>query len=370
MDLTRKELARKMWGFGWRLSFAAMALGGSGAGLLLLWLSVVLGGAKLRLPRAVLPLMIPLGLWMVVTSVFAQDPAVAFAASIGSWLLILTAFSINEDTPSFSELTKLCFFGSLAAALVAYSAPLRGLRRAAAFVGVNAFGTGIFLATALGLCYLNSAPERRKWQLPFLLSMGLAELLTFSRGGWLGFLTMSSVFYLRDKKVVAALMLLVLLFVSVAWVWPPLAERGKSIMSLAANQDRVRIYKRTCRMIKDHPLLGIGAGNFPGAYEAYSPPEQLVWHAHNIYLSTMVELGLPGGILFLLLLVRVVVAAWRCKATLMGRCLLAGILGCLVHGLFDVTVFDIHIGMAFWSFGGFALYAESRLSETAQAAFG
>ena len=143
MDLTRKELARKMWGFGWRLSFAAMALGGSGAGLLLLWLSVVLGGAKLRLPRAVLPLMIPLGLWMVVTSVFAQDPAVAFAASIGSWLLILTAFSINEDTPSFSELTKLCFFGSLAAALVAYSAPLRGLRRAASFVGVNAFGTGI-----------------------------------------------------------------------------------------------------------------------------------------------------------------------------------------------------------------------------------
>ena len=229
---------------------------------------------------------------------FCGSSCRTFAASLGSWLMILTAFSVNEDTPSFEELTRLCFFGAIAAALVAYSAPLRGLRRAGAFVGVNAFGTTIFLGTALGLIYLNSAPERKKWQLPFLLLMGVAELLTFSRGGWLGFLTMCLVFYLRDKKAVAVLILLALLFSSLAFLWPPLAERGKSMISFAANQDRVRIYRRTLQMIKDHPLLGIGAGNFPGVYEAYSPPDQLVYHAHSIYLSTLVELGVPGGILF------------------------------------------------------------------------
>lgn len=370
VDLTREEMARKMWGFGWRLSFATLALGGSGAGLLLLWVSALLGGAKLRLPRSVLPLMVPLGIWMVVTSFFAQAPAVAFAASLGSWLMILTAFSVNEDTPSFEELTRLCFFGAIAAALVAYSAPLRGLRRAGAFVGVNAFGTTIFLGTALGLIYLNSAPERKKWQLPFLLLMGVAELLTFSRGGWLGFLTMCLVFYLGDKKAVAVLILLALLFSSLAFLWPPLAERGKSMISFAANQDRVRIYRRTLQMIKDHPLLGIGAGNFPGVYEAYSPPDQLVYHAHSIYLSTLVELGVPGGILFLLLLGRVVAAAWRCRATLMGRGILAAILGCLVHGLFDVTIFGIHVGMAFWALGGIAFFLESMFRKTSKEAFG
>jgi len=360
--LKREDLARNLWRWGWYISFALLALGGSGLGLLILWVSALLGGHKLRWPEGIRPIMLFLGVWMTLSSFFAKAPLVALSASLGSWLMILTAFSVDEETPAFAELLQFCFYGCIAAALVAYSAPLRGLPRAAGFVGVNGFGTTIFLGTALGLTYLNSKPEYKSWQWPFLLLMGLAELFTFSRGGWLGFLTVCGVFYLRERRAIAAILVLLVLFGALAMQWPSLAQRGKSIVSLAANQDRVRIYKRTLTMIKRYPLFGVGAGNFASTYKEYSRSgEEFITHAHNIYLSTMVELGIPGGILFLLLLAKMVACAWRIKDSTVGRGILAGLLGCLVHGFFDITIFGIHVGMAFWALGGFAIYKERRL---------
>lgn len=361
--MKREDLALFLWRWGWRVSFALLALGGSGAGLLLLWLSALLGGHKLRFPLGVNYLMIPLGIWMTIGSFFAKAPYVALAASLGSWMMILTAFSVDDETPPFEELIRYCLYGCLAAALLAYTAPFRGLPRAEGLIGVNGFGTTIFLGTALGLSYLNLRPEKKVWQWPFLIFMGLAELLTFSRGGWLGFITVCGVFYLRERKAITAVLIFLVLFAALAWQWPSLANRGKSIVSLAANQDRVRIYTRTVEIIKQHPLFGIGAGNFAATYKDYcQPKEEIVTHAHNIYLATAVELGLPGGILFLLLLARVLVAAWSIKETTMGRGILAGLLGCLVHGFFDVTIFGIHVGMAFWALGGIAIYEEGKMA--------
>ena len=66
------------------------------------------------------------------------------------WLMILTAFSVNEDTPSF-ELTRLFFWchyccpGGIFAPCAAY--------RAGAFCGVNAFGTH-FSGNCFGLIIL------------------------------------------------------------------------------------------------------------------------------------------------------------------------------------------------------------------------
>ncbi len=229
-------------------------------------------------------------------------------------------------------------------------------------MGANAFGTTIFLGAALGLYYLNSSPERKRWLWPFLILMGLAELLTFSRGGWLGFLTMCLVFFIRERKAVKVLAALLVLFAFLAVLWPPLAQRAQSIVSLAANQDRVRIYRRTVEMIKEHPWTGIGSGNFQTEYAKYClPKEEIVTHAHNIYLSVAVEFGLPAGILFLALLGRMLLAAYRTRKRA-GMIILPALLGCLVHGLFDITVFGIHVGMAFWALGGFALYQESQLA--------
>lgn len=64
---------------------------------------------------------------------------------------------------------------------------------------------------------------------------------------------------------------------------------------------RIRLWRATPRIIADHPLIGIGAGNFPtvspdyGVLDAGAVPFD---HAHDVPLTIAVETGLVGLALF------------------------------------------------------------------------
>lgn len=56
-------------------------------------------------------------------------------------------------------------------------------------------------------------------------------------------------------------------------------------------------------MIEEHPLLGIGWGSYFLAYPDYNffiqNDNVLIFHAHNMYLNMLAEVGIPGGLAFL-----------------------------------------------------------------------
>lgn len=62
-------------------------------------------------------------------------------------------------------------------------------------------------------------------------------------------------------------------------------------------------------MIEEHPLLGIGWGSYFLAYPDYNffiqNDNVLIFHAHNMYLNMLAEVGIPGGLAFLAALRRV-----------------------------------------------------------------
>jgi O-antigen ligase len=98
-------------------------------------------------------------------------------------------------------------------------------------------------------------------------------------------------------------------------------------------------------MLLDHPILGVGAGNYPAAYAEYYLPgwQEPLGHAHNYYLNMAAETGLPGAAALVLLLVvvyRSILAGLRQQPEgSFGRAILAGLLASLVvltvHNLFD-----------------------------------
>ena len=98
-------------------------------------------------------------------------------------------------------------------------------------------------------------------------------------------------------------------------------------------------------MLLDHPLLGVGAGNYAAAYPDYSLPgwPEALGHAHNYYLNMAAETGLPGAAALVLLLIvvfRSIAAGLRRQPEgSFGRALLAGLLASFVvltaHNLFD-----------------------------------
>lgn len=69
--------------------------------------------------------------------------------------------------------------------------------------------------------------------------------------------------------------------------------------------DRPEIYQMSLHMVADHPLLGVGFGNFASAFALYRTnkmlTEGLIDKAHSNYLEFAAEMGLPALLLLMAL---------------------------------------------------------------------
>ena len=66
-------------------------------------------------------------------------------------------------------------------------------------------------------------------------------------------------------------------------------------------------------IVRDHPLLGVGGGNFPAAYLAHrrAAAEEAVKAPHNVIVQALAEYGIPGGLAYLAIIAAVLVAICR-----------------------------------------------------------
>ena len=70
-------------------------------------------------------------------------------------------------------------------------------------------------------------------------------------------------------------------------------------------EERIKIWKSTIALIKDHPVMGVGPGNWRLSIPAYGTPD-MAWaggyyipdEPHNVYLFIAAESGLPGAFLY------------------------------------------------------------------------
>jgi O-antigen ligase len=74
-------------------------------------------------------------------------------------------------------------------------------------------------------------------------------------------------------------------------------------------------------MFLDHPLVGIGIGNYQDAYLAYHPGVFVIplGHAHNYYINIAAEAGLLGLTAFLLFLLSIFIAGGYAYHTISNR---------------------------------------------------
>jgi O-antigen ligase len=87
-------------------------------------------------------------------------------------------------------------------------------------------------------------------------------------------------------------------------------------LELAPPEMRFDLWRRTVRMIADHPLAGVGMGNFQQVFETVYNPEingdgRRGVHAHNLWLQQFAELGVAGGLAYLWLTGLAWWMAWR-----------------------------------------------------------
>ncbi|HEY0582640.1 MAG TPA: O-antigen ligase family protein, partial [Chloroflexota bacterium] len=201
--------------------------------------------------------------------------------------------------------------------------------------------------------------------------VGLALLLTFSTGGWLGGIAavLAVAMALGQRRLAtrlggaAAMALIVVSGLAIAGVLPerlnPLRQTGGF---------RLDLWLSTLQMIRDHPFFGVGLDNFAYVYQQIylregAAAEPNLSHPHNWLLHFWVELGLLGVIAFGALVMRFaanVRAALSQDAS--ARWVVAGALGAtvdlLVHGFIDNSYFLVDLAFLFWL--SLALVAEAR----------
>ena len=125
--------------------------------------------------------------------------------------------------------------------------------------------------------------------------------LTFDRAAYLGLLVAAAVILIKTRHRLWALALAVA--AALAAVQPAIRARFRSAFSAESNADRLFIWSRALEIVRDHPLRGIGFGNYPLVcgryYDRVDPGFVMRTWAHNLELSTLAETG-PLGLAALL----------------------------------------------------------------------
>lgn len=194
------------------------------------------------------------------------------------------------------------------------------------------------------------------WAGPAWAAGLLALGLTYVRGAWVGFVAAvaGSLVCLRRGRVVVVVALAVL---TVAIAAPRVSRRIETLnLANETVRDRLAMLNGGLRMIRDHPLVGVGPGQVKHVYPStYAPPEALrrtTSHLHNTPLQIAAERGVVGLALWLWIFVawfRHAGLTWRGipdsapadRALALGA--LLAIAAFLVSGLFEYNFGDTEV---------------------------
>lgn len=141
-----------------------------------------------------------------------------------------------------------------------------------------------------------------------MLLLLIAMLATSSRGGLGALLIGAGVFWLftrmRHKVLIASVagVVLVVTMIALSVAGTASTERYTGHAGGESLSFRLGWTRMAFMMIRDHPLVGIGTGNFPKQYNRYSPtipevPRGPYW-THNSFLQTWAENGVFGFIVY------------------------------------------------------------------------
>lgn len=240
------------------------------------------------------------------------------------------------------------------------------------FVNRHNFASYMEMTIALPLGMMFSGAIEREKRLLYLTAialMGIALLMSASRGGMVSLIAM--IFFLvvltglqskvegiapgitnRTRhmmlRVGLGLSLLLAIAVGVTLIGGE-SSMSRFMDSVNANDmstGRTQVWRVTIQMIKAHPIIGVGLGAYGVAYTPFDTqngmgrPEQ----AHNDYMQVLTDTGIIGGILGLFFIISLFQMGLRRRKSpdVFRRGVATGALAAcfavLVHSFFDFTL--------------------------------
>jgi len=183
-----------------------------------------------------------------------------------------------------------------------------------------------------------------------------ALYFTGSRGGWIAYLCMVAVvcWYSVNRKTAICRVATVLLIAGAMVIMLSLVgsdqrdinagavqtERATSVDAYIV-ESRLALWQAAAQMFMQHPLLGIGFGNYRVHFQEYMSGIDYALDAHNIYLQFLAECGIVGFVCFMVVMISFFRAGARLVRELdeqfriIGLGVCGALMATLVHGGVD-----------------------------------
>ena len=228
------------------------------------------------------------------------------------------------------------------------------------------------VAIAAGFAmYANSRTDRGA-ALIALLFLLPSMVLTLSRAGLLTLAVLALVAVVTIVRRRIKLLLLGgavaagIVISQVPWVARRMANQFDPGNANNTFEGRLRIWKDTLHMLRDHPVFGAGLRAYTQVVTPYVTDKDrygVPLYAHDIWLSMWSEIGLLGLVAFIALVALLLWKGWRgfasargfAKALLWGTS--AAFVAIAVHGTFDTPYFKNDLSVEFWIIAALELAA-------------
>ena len=342
----------------------------------LLWLALVISRReRIDVPAFFWPLA-AYAAWTLVASVFSIDARTSIIDSkqLLLFAIVPIAYRLLRGDRTLTTVDVIISVAALSAAIgIVQFGILKwnstDQRPQGALSHYMTYSGLLTLVTCVTLARVLFWPKDRTWPLLVLPALVVAIVASLTRSAWVGACAGVGLLLLfRDFRLLGLLPVAAALFLAVAPA--SVVERLTSgfkmretstrttVASVQSTQDRIAMLKAGVRMVKDHPLTGVGPGLVEQVYPVYrdsSAVNQLNPHLHNVPLQIAAERGIPALLLWLGIIVTMARDYMRQRRAVTWPFLANAGLGCLMAtiaaGMFEYNFGDSEFLMLFLVIG-------------------
>lgn len=327
----------------------------------------------LRLPTLICPIIL-FALALLISLIFSQNKSDSLSELykyISGLLLLLVAAFLSEKEKSLT--IRVIVAAGLVISFLAIYQYFFGFRHVLNYLSDNKLSSpfaldylarkrvflpfvtpgilGGYLAMTIPLLLIN---KNRFW---LILPVFFALFLTKSLGAFLSlFCALIIYVYVRKKIKMAHLFGLLGLFllIIIIFIWRS-ATQKEYIQPIFSTVMRLNYWKGTLEIIKAHPWVGVGLGNFNLKLSRY---------AHNSYLQIWAEMGILGLFSFIWIMCAVIKSYFKNPAQLLYKnqaaCLFAASTVFLIHNFLDFTFFLPEVFFVWWVIFGLIMVGDQK----------
>jgi O-antigen ligase len=298
----------------------------------------------------------------LVSAAFSTDPRVSLidCKQLVLFLIVPLAYQVLNESRAQTLATVVMSLGAASAAIGIFEYGILHFdnlgRRPQGTLGHYMTYSGLLmLVICVALARILFSQRERTWAVLVMPALLVAVSVTLTRNAWVGICGAAALLLLlKDFRLLAVLPVVAAIFFGIAPT--QMQARFKSIFNTKdpSNRDRMAMLHEGERMIRNHPLVGVGPNMVQPLYAEYRGPdgeEKVNPHLHNVPVQIAAERGLPALAAWLTFIVMLLMDLARRFRAHSHQFFFATALACIVSmlaaGMFEYNFGDSEFLMLF-----------------------